>query len=71
MKKKRKIVKKKNEAFKSVTMLVCTRLKSDKDYPYEKLLKEVKALRPKSKFNESQYAWYRSAVKHNRLKGMK
>jgi hypothetical protein len=55
--------------FKNIAALVRVRLKQNKDYPYEKLVKEVKALRPKSRFNEAHYAWYRSAIKNDRLKG--
>jgi len=59
-----------NRGFKNVAALVRARLEKDIDYSYGRLLKEVKALRPKSKFNEGQYAWYRSALKNNRLKGI-
>ena len=60
----------KGKSFKTVAALIRARFGSSRDYPYEKLLKEVKALRPKSKFGKAQYAWYKSAVKNDRLKGM-
>ena len=57
--------------FKNAAALVRARLGADKDYPFERLLKEVRALRPKSRFGKAQYSWYKSAMKNGRLKGMK
>jgi hypothetical protein len=55
----------------NVATLIRVSFKADKDYPFEKLQKQVKAINPKSKFNKAQYFWYKSAAKHGRLKGMK
>lgn len=73
MAKKTKVAEKaqQDKGFKDAAALIRARLKANKDYPYDRLLKEVKALRPKSKFGKAQYAWYKSAMKNGRLKGMK
>ncbi len=52
---------------KSIGQLVVSRLKKNPNYSYDKLTAEVKKLKPKSKWQESHYSWYKSALKAGRL----
>jgi len=66
-----KLILKKKVSKKSITSLMVELLSKDIECPFEKLLKEVKKLSPKSKFSKNCAAWYRSKVANKKLKGMK
>ncbi len=55
----------------TIADLVRARLGKNISYPYSRLRAEVKKLNPRSKFDETHYAWYKSRIANGKLKGMK
>lgn len=64
-------VAKKMGKFDSISQLVVFHLSKNPNMPYEKLTMEVMRLKPKSKWGKTHYAWYKSAIKSNRVKAIR
>ncbi len=57
--------------FRSISQLVIFELSKNPELSYDKLTEKVKALKPKSKWQKTHYAWYKSAIKAGRVKAVK
>jgi hypothetical protein len=55
----------------SISELMRQTLGKNINYPYAKLKAMVKARFPKSKWDETHYAWYKSRIAAGKLKGIK